>query len=142
VTAGTAATPPGNAPDIADNTEGPSDNTTLTSVIASYESAGFTGQFSATDEGLLHCFSCDATLEPSDAAFDSLRRMEGASDPADMLAVLALTCPRCSTQGTAVLHFGPEAGPGESAVLLALEDHRADSDLPGGSAPTEAETRG
>src|SRR3546814_13811784 len=41
-----------------------------------------------------------------------------------MAAVLATTCPGCGVHGTAVVRYGPEAGPGDSAVLLAIEDHR------------------
>ncbi|MEP6625457.1 MAG: hypothetical protein ABJC79_13510 [Acidimicrobiia bacterium] len=50
-----------------------------------------------------------------------VRRLEGASDPADMLAVLALTCPNCATMGTLTLNYGPESTPGEAIVLQAIE---------------------
>src|SRR4051812_5180227 len=36
----------------------PNDETTLTAVLASYESAGFDAQLAATDEGQVHCYSC------------------------------------------------------------------------------------
>src|SRR3546814_12343101 len=41
-----------------------------------------------------------------------------------MAAVLATNCPGCGVHVTAVVRYGPEAGPGDSAVLLAIEDHR------------------
>jgi hypothetical protein len=49
-----------------------------------------------------------------------LRRLEGASDPADMLAVAAIACPACGTRGTLVLTYGPEATAGDDAVLSHL----------------------
>jgi hypothetical protein len=124
-------------PDIEDSAAGPSDNTTLTDVIRSYEDADFAGQFGVTENGLLQCFSCNGLSPPGEAALHSLRRMEGASDPADMLAVLAISCPRCSARGTVVVHYGPAAEPGEAAVLLALQDRRSDDVLPAASGPTE-----
>ncbi len=57
----------------------------------------------------------------------ALRRTEGASDPADMLAVVALCCPACDTRGTAVLNYGPEATVDDAEVLVGLEDERRGS---------------
>lgn len=53
---------------------------------------------------------------------DSLYRVEGASDPDDMAAVVAVTCPRCSAKGALVLKYGPEASGADADVLLALPD--------------------
>ena len=44
------------------------------------------------------------------------RRLEGASDPDDMISVVAVTCPRCGTGGTLVLKYGPTAPENEAAV--------------------------
>jgi hypothetical protein len=65
-----------------------------------------------------------------------MRRLEGASDPADMLAVFALTCPRCGTAGTLTLNYGPETTPGEVTVLQALEVNAEKPSPPGLSPPT------
>ena len=46
--------------------------------------------------------------------------MEGASDPADMLAVAAVICPVCNTSGTLVLGYGPEADADDADVLASL----------------------
>jgi hypothetical protein len=51
-----------------------------------------------------------------------LDRTEGASDPADMVAVAALVCPRCGARGTVALKYGPEASPEEDEVLRLLDD--------------------
>ena len=53
-----------------------------------------------------------------------IRRLEGASDPDDMLAVVALECPVCSMKGTIVLHFGPEASAEELDVLAEFDRNR------------------
>jgi len=116
----------------------PTDEATLTSVMASYESAGFDGQFAPTDEGRVHCYSCGDDADPARVELHSLRRLEGASDPADMLAVAAISCPSCKAKGVLVLNYGPTTTPGESDVLLGLEDRRGDNVLPGAQAPDEA----
>jgi hypothetical protein len=54
----------------------------------------------------------------------TLRRIEGASDPADMAAVLGLECPACGARGAAIVRYGPEAGPGDEIVLTHLDDRR------------------
>jgi hypothetical protein len=69
------------------------DETTLTAVLASYDSAGFDAQLAATDEGQVHCYSCGSNADPHDVKLHSLRRLEGASDPADMIAIAAVFCP-------------------------------------------------
>jgi hypothetical protein len=114
------------------------DEPTLTTVLASYESAGFDAQFAATDDGQVRCFSCGVCVSPSQVQLHSLRRLEGASDPADMLAVAAVTCRSCNANGLLVLHYGPESTQGEAEVLIGLEDRRSDSVLPAAQTPAEA----
>lgn len=67
----------------------------------------------------------------------SLRRLEGASDPDDMLAVVAVQCPECGRRGTVTLGYGPAASPPDGDVLRALDDRRGHGDLPGHAAPGE-----
>jgi hypothetical protein len=114
------------------------DETTLTAVLASYDSAGFDAQLAATDEGQVHCYSCGVNTDPKDVKLHSLRRLEGASDPADMLAIAAVSCPSCEVKGVLVLNYGPDTTPGESDVLIGLEDRRDDDVLPGAQTPDEA----
>jgi hypothetical protein len=101
-----------------------SDNTTLVTVLATLADAGYTGDLFVTSEGQLRCGACHDDIDPAGFQLDELRRVEGASDPGDMAAVLGITCPHCGQRGTAVVRYGPEAEPQDSAVLLALEDHR------------------
>jgi len=115
----------------------PSDQTTLTDVLAGYEQGGFTSSFVATDESHLECIECGTVSEPESVSMSSLRRLEGASDPDDMVAVVALTCPACGAKGTLVLGYGPMATPQDSDVLKSLRDDRGDATAPGNSAHGE-----
>ena len=102
----------------------PGDHTTLTAVLAELADDGWTGNVTVTEDARIRCPACREELDPAELSVDSLRRMEGTSDPDDMLVVLAVTCGRCNEQGAAVLHYGPAAAPEEAEVLRAVEDHR------------------
>ena len=95
----------------------PSDNTTLLEVLDELAAKGFGGSMWVTETGKLRCEGCGAEFEPGELIVRELRRLEGASDPDDMLAVVALECPVCGMKGTAVLHFGPEATAEEMEAL-------------------------
>lgn len=118
--------------------EVPSDFTTLPEVIDFYEAAGFTGGFAAQADGYIRCSQCDSVLDAALVPMHSLRRMEGASDPSEMAAVVALTCPACQTKGTLVLSYGPMASAEDADVLMRLRDLRDDDMSPADSAPGEA----
>ena len=113
------------------------DGSTLTEVLDAYTAGGFTTQFTVTDDSQLECGACAAVSDPAAVTMSSLRRLEGESDPADMMAVVALTCPVCSTKGTVTLGFGPASSAQDADVLGALRDHRGDHRAPGNSAPGE-----
>jgi hypothetical protein len=121
----------------------PSDNTTLLDVLARYETAGFTGQFGARPGGLVRCYTCGRDHRPDHVELVSLRRLEGASDPDDMLGVAALRCPACATRGTAVLGYGPDSAPEDGELLLSLEDLRGTESpaVPAAAAPGEIAQR-
>lgn len=101
------------------------DASTLLEVIGALEHEGFRGQFLVHDGARLECSSCRHVFHVGDAGVDALRRLEGASDPDDMLAVAALACPNCGNRGTVVLGYGPASSAEDSAALAALEppDH-------------------
>jgi len=105
----------------------PNDNTTLMAVLESFAADGWTENMSATEEGEVRCPNCDTVSPAEDVALDRLRRLEGASDPDDMMAVLAVTCPSCGARGAVVAHFGPNASEGDVLLLQALEDERPDA---------------
>jgi hypothetical protein len=89
-------------------------------VLQELEAQGYRAQFSARPDAALRCSVCHVVSPASTFAGAAIRRLEGASDPADMLAVAALTCPNCGARGTAVLTYGPEASAEDADVLVAL----------------------
>lgn len=99
-----------------------SDNTTLVAVIDGFEADGYTGQAVVADTDI-RCTTCREVTPPAGWEVDALRRVEGASDPADMAVAIALRCPACQAKSTIVLPYGPEAAPEEADVLARLGDH-------------------
>src|SRR5688572_26043175 len=87
-----------------DPTAAPSDHTTLTELLGQFADAGFVGEFEVAGGGTtLRCLTCNEETRASEIPQHTIRRLEGASDPADMAAVAAVTCPRCGARGTLVL---------------------------------------
>lgn len=119
--------------------EAPSDQTTLTDVLGSYAREGYAATLWVTEDGALRCSECQQDSSPETAKLLSLRRLEGASDPDDMVAVLALHCPSCAARATSVVHFGPSATPAESEVLRDLTDGRGSGDLLANEARPESD---
>jgi hypothetical protein len=103
---------------------GEGEDETILDVLADLESLGFAGQFMPRDGGQVECLTCHRLSPADDTVFRHFRRLEGASDPADMLAVVGLACPHCDALGTAVLGYGPEASAVDTEVLELLEDCR------------------
>jgi DNA-directed RNA polymerase subunit RPC12/RpoP len=94
---------------------------TLYEVVSRFESDGWTGQFQARDGGVLRCLTCREEFPASIEHADEVARVEGVSDPDDMVAVVPLRCPHCGVRGTFVAHYGPGAGAEESDALVAFE---------------------
>ena len=118
--------------------DGPSDYTTLSTVLSDYAQAGYVGQLRVADDGV-HCSVCGQVSSAEQIEIRSLRRLEGASDPADMAAVIATACPACSTLGTIVVMFGPEASEPEVKLLRRAQDRRFDDDhAPPSASPSES----
>lgn len=76
----------------------------------------------ASDDARLRCGNCEAA-SPVDE-FDDVwaTRLEGQSDPDDMVLVVAARCPACGAGGSVVLGFGPEASAEDSAVVARVPD--------------------
>ena len=100
-------------------------------MLAALAEEGFTEDVQVTEDGRLCCRRCGHCVAAEDMELLTLRRVEGASDPGDMAAVLGLQCPGCGLKGAAVVRFGPEAGPGDELVLRQIPDHRLRLDGPG-----------
>ncbi len=116
----------------------PNDNTSLLEVLQAYEEAGYAGQFSVADDALVLCHTCRSRSEPESLAVVSMRRLEGASDPADMMVLAAIACPICATGGVLTLNYGPEATAEQAEVQAALRDRRGSGPLPADRAPSQA----
>jgi hypothetical protein len=99
---------------------------TLLDVLRDLGDQGFAGEFAAaepdgaTEQGRIVCANCHHVFAADAPGVSEIRRLEGASDPDDMLAVAALTCPNCATRGTLVLNYGPTATVEDSAALAGL----------------------
>jgi hypothetical protein len=98
------------------------DAETLLEVLADNDRRGWSTQFVARAEAAIECQDCHNHFAAAETSVLELRRLEGASDPDDMLAVAAIECPHCSHRGSLVLNYGPTASTEDAAVLLALKD--------------------
>lgn len=96
-------------------------DTPLTAVLAQLAEQGYRGQFKVLPGGRVECLSCHGSDEAWRYRADEVTRLEGASDPDDMVMVAPLCCRDCDTPGTLVLSYGPESAPEDADVLLALE---------------------
>jgi len=99
----------------------PSDNTTLLEVLDEFAAKGYGATMWVAADGKVRREGCAAEMDPAALPVHEFRRMEGASDPDDMLVVAAVDCPACGMKATIVLHYGPAASPEEVEVLRHLE---------------------
>lgn len=95
----------------------PSDNTTAVTEIDELRAQGYGADLNVVDGGRVCCPTCDHCDDPEDLDVDVFRRLEGASDPGDMTAILALTCRECGSKGTVMVAYGPNATAEEGELL-------------------------
>jgi hypothetical protein len=93
----------------------------LIQVLRRLDDEGFAAQFVPREGGVVRCATGGHVFSASSTDPVGSRRLEGVSDPADMVIVVALRCPVCDVPGTLVLHYGPDASPEEADVLAALQ---------------------
>lgn len=117
---------PAPAPD-AEPVGGPAD-TPLLRVLEQLESEGYTGQFSVVDDGEILCHTCGGRTGATTVEADQMTRLEGASDPDDMLGVLPLVCPSCGQLGVLVVNYGPESPMEHGLFLRQLERRPSEGD--------------
>lgn len=104
--------------------ERPQDAETITEVLAALDREGYAGQLRAVAGGRIQCLTCRNEAPAAAFAIERLQRLEGVSDPADMMAVTGVRCPSCGIRGTLLLRYGPESTLEEAEVLRELEDAR------------------
>ena len=112
----------------------PSDNTTLTGILEQLGEDGFGAQFVVREGAEIECLSCRTPSPASSFDVCRSRRLEGASDPDDMVQVVAATCPACGAGGTVVLTYGVNASLEDGDVSLALDMTDAVVEAPGATA--------
>ncbi len=109
----------------------PTGATQLADVLRRAEERGFTTEFEVAEgdssHDVLRCRTCDVESRASSFERAWSERLEGASDPADMLHVSALACPSCGARGVFVSPYGPGASDREASVLRALPEAVRDS---------------
>lgn len=97
-------------------------------VLRQLADEGFSNQLIPVEGsgGSLLCTGCRSTTVASAFAVEQERRLEGASNPDEMLLVVAATCPACGAGGSVALAYGPEASPADSDVVAVLPDTSGD----------------
>jgi hypothetical protein len=98
----------------------PSDNTTVIEVLHSFEQRGFTEQLIPLDGASIECGGCGTRSPAVSFSIEGARRLEGASDPDDMVTVIAARCPQCDKVGTVVLGYGPAASDNDADISAAF----------------------
>lgn len=102
-------------------TSAPSDNAAVSGILRHLGEQGFETSFVPGGEpGVLRCTSCDTETAIGHFEVHDERRMEGASDPDDMVMVVAAQCPSCGARGTIVLGFGPNASETDADLIVAM----------------------
>lgn len=99
----------------------PSDNTTLTAVLAELEADGYTASFGARQQAHLQCSACRTEHRVAEFDIHTARRFEGASDPDAEAILVAGECPACGARGTAVFGYGPEASEEDALAVAELD---------------------
>jgi hypothetical protein len=123
--------PTGPEPEHRTEPGAPSDYTTLTAILAGLDEDGFGAQFVVREGAAIECLVCRNVSPASAFVVRRSRRLEGASDPDDMVHVVAATCPVCEVGGTVVLTYGTNASLEDGDVSLALDMSDAVVEAPG-----------
>lgn len=103
----------------------------LLEVLAGLAAEGYEAEFRITrdDPARLECLQGGHPFAPGDARVSRIRRLEGASDPDEMLLVAALECPVCGAPGVVTIGYGPTADEGSTSVLQQLPDPAPDHEI-------------
>jgi hypothetical protein len=96
------------------------DNLTISEVVERFAAEGYDTSLVAVEGGTVREPASGAEADAGELAVHAYRRLEGVSDPADMVLVAAVDFPGGDVRGTLVLGYGPNAGPADGDVLLLL----------------------
>lgn len=97
----------------------------LTGVLRELAESGYGASFRPAREPVegrpaIVCGECGRSSPARDLDVAQERRLEGASDPDDMLLAVAATCPACGARGVIALAYGPEASPEDADLVQAM----------------------
>ena len=98
----------------------PSDGESLADVLERLADHGYADEVRPIPGAKLHWRACGHTVAAADVHVEEQSRLEGASDPDDMMLVAAARCPVCGVGGAVVLHYGAVASEEEADVVAAL----------------------
>ena len=89
-------------------------DTPLLEVLGRFDAMGYQGQARAVAGRAIECLTCHELILAADVDASRVVRLEGVSDPADMLLVVPIDCPHCDTLSTLVaqLWAGGDGGGG------------------------------
>jgi hypothetical protein len=93
---------------------------TLIDVLNTASEQGFGETMMAAEGGEIRCEACGGRHDAHTLVVDDHHRLEGASDPADMLIVVLIRCPTTRLGATLTLGFGPNASRADADVLSRL----------------------
>ena len=99
----------------------PSDSATLTEMVNTLENDGYVHQFTPAAGGTVVCSECSQRSAAASLTVASVRRLEGASDPDDMMSLVAARCPNCDALGTLILGYGVNATVDDAEISRALD---------------------
>ena len=94
---------------------------TLIGVLDEARRAGFDATFAVEPDATVVCSACATASAARTLRLKNYRRLEGASDAADMMFVALARCPSCNAGGTVTLGYGPNAGDDDAETLAALD---------------------
>ena len=89
---------------------------TLSDAMRALQAEGYTGNWFATEEGLLRCSESGEDTEPATVAVDRVLRFEGQSDPDDEAILFALSEPG-GRKGLYSAQYGPSM-PAEDVSMV------------------------
>jgi hypothetical protein len=100
------------------------DDASASGILRNLAQEGYGTQFvPGPSPGVLRCCACGSVSSATDFRVQRERRLEGVSDPDDMVLIVAASCPVCSSGGAIVLGYGPNASADDTDLVMALERH-------------------
>ncbi|MEZ5244903.1 MAG: hypothetical protein R2707_07395 [Acidimicrobiales bacterium] len=94
---------------------------TLVTVLASAAAAGYATAMTVSPGAVMVCGNCAEHAAARAVSVDRYRRLEGASDAADLMLVALVRCPHCEIGGTLTFGYGPNSGVDDDDFLSELD---------------------